>query len=122
MMARSLVVFVSTPGVGSYINAMANSVDNFDVDEIALIKLVGPSSEGTVEVDTISQTLLDTVSGLVDGVYRERDPKSLVYRVSPEPEAKNCEAYKKLKNIFSNSYHVKKINQQFLRENIEKLR
>jgi hypothetical protein len=121
-MARSLLVFIGSPAVGSYINAMANSVEKYEVDDIALIKVVGSPSQGEIDADTVNQTLIDTVYGLVDGIYRELDQKALAYRESPAPKAKNCDAYKKLKNIFRDSYHVKKVNHQLLRENIEKLK
>ncbi len=118
-MARSLLVFIGSPGVGSYINAMANSVDKYDVDDIALIKVVGLPSDGPVDANLIKKEVLDTVSSLVKGVYKELDRRSLTYRESPAPKAKDCEAYKKLNRILEDSYHTKTVNHQFLKESIE---
>lgn len=111
VMAKALLLFVAAPGVGSYINVMANSVNRYDVDRIALVHVNGsPSGEQINFEDFANKTLWDVLSGLVEGVYKETDYTTKGYRESLVPEAKDCEAYKRLKQIFGSSHFLEKVN------------
>lgn len=121
-MTRPLLVFIGSSNVGPYINAMANSVSKYDVDHIALINVLdSPSGEQVDFADFANTVLWTTICGLVEGVYKwkDRDGRAHVLQV---PEAKDCEAYKKLKDVFGNSKTLGKVNYQFLRDGLEKLK
>src|SRR5438309_204413 len=111
-MARPLLVFIGSPNVGSYINVMANSVSKHDVDSIALIRLLeSPSGEQVNFENFANKDLWDTLSGLVEGIYKWRDQEGKD-REALVPEAKECEAYKKLKNVFGNDHFLRSVNYQ----------
>jgi hypothetical protein len=121
-MARYLLVFVGSPAVGPYINAMANAVSKYDVDHIALINLVeSPSREQVNFTDFANIDLWDTLCGLVEGVYKWKDREGKSHSV-PVPDAKNYEAYKNLRNVFGSAHLLDKVRYKFLREDIERLR
>jgi hypothetical protein len=115
IMAKPLIIFVGSPNVGPYINVMANSVQNHDVDSIALINVLeSPSGQQVDFADFANRVLWDTMSNLVEGKYTDRGKELAV--------PKDCEAYKKLKQVFGNSHFLHTVNYQFLRDGIEKLR
>lgn len=121
-MARPLLIFVGSPGVGSYINAMSNAVSKYDVDRIALVNVIESPSGQQVDFENFANKILwDTLCGLVEGVYREVERGGTDYRETPIPEAKECEAYKKLKHVFGNSHFLAKASYPFLTNDIEKL-
>jgi len=122
-MARSLLIFVGTPGVGSYINAMANAVSKYDVERIALVNVIESPSGQLIDFEHFANEILrDTLRGLVEGVYREAKRDGTGYQETLVPEAKECEAYKKLKHVFSNSHSLEKVSYPFLTHDIEKLK
>lgn len=122
-MTRPFLVLVGSSGVGSYINAMANAVSKYDVDSIALINVIeSPSGQQVDFEDFANKVLWDTLCGLVDGIYKEKDRQSSAYREVAVPEAKNCEAYKKLKQVFGSSHYLHTVNYKFFRNDIGKLK
>lgn len=121
-MDRTLLVFVGSSNVGPYVNAMANAVNKYGVDRIALINLVEPPSREQVNfIDFANTDLWNTVCGLVEGVYKWKDRKGKSHTV-PVPEAKGYEAYKKLWEKIGESHLLVKVRYKFLREDIERLR
>jgi hypothetical protein len=122
-MARHLLVFVGSPGVGSYVNAMANAVSKYDIDRIVLVNVVeSPSGQQVNFEDFANKILWDVLCGLLDGVYREPKRDGSGYREVPVPEAKNCDAYEKLKQIFGSAHELNKVKYPFLTPDIEKLK
>src|SRR5437868_7148970 len=118
-MARALLIITGSPDVGSYINVMANSVSKYDINQIALVNVLGLPSGQQVDFENFANKVLwDTLCDLVNGEYKGKDQEGKV-KVSPVPE---CEAYKKLKNIFANSHDIKPVIYQFLRDDMEKLK
>lgn len=122
-MGRSLLIFVGTPGVGSYINAMSNAVNKYDVERIALVNVIESPSGQLIDFEHFAnETLRDTLRGLVEGIYREAKREGTGYQETQIPEAKECEAYKKLKHVFGNSHSLEKVSYPFLTHDIEKLK
>lgn len=122
-MARRLLIFVGTPGVGSYINAMANAVSKYDVERIILVNVIESPAGQLIDFGHFANDILrDTVRGLVDGVYREEKRDGTGYVETPVPEAKECEAYKKLKDVLDNRHSLDKVNYPFLTHDIERLK
>lgn len=118
-MGRTLLLFVAAPGVGVYVNVMASSVDKYNVDNIVLVRVIGyPSGELVDFAKFVKTTLPETISGLVEGVYKEFEP----YREKPSPETKDNKLYKKLNDIFVNSYHIETISYQLLGEDVARLK
>lgn len=122
-MGRSLLVFIGSPNVGPYINAMANAVVKYDVDSITLVNIVESPSGQQVDFETFANKVLwDTLCGLVEGVYKELKRGSTSYQETSVPEASKSEAYKKLKHVFGNDHSLAKVCYPFLTEDIEKLK
>ena len=109
-MANTLLVFVGSSNVGPYINAMANSIDKYEINRIALINVIDSPSGERVDFASFANTVLwETICGLVEGVYKWKDRFDRDH-VEQVPEAMDCEAYKKLKYIFGNFRDSGRIN------------
>jgi hypothetical protein len=122
-MPRSLLLFIMSPGTGSYINAAAHAVENFDVENIVLINVIGSQSGEQVDFTYFTKTILpQTITGLTNGIYMDFRSSIKAPKESLEPEAKNCQAYQKLNSVLNNSYHLEKVNYGFLRDDLKKLK
>lgn len=122
-MGRPLLIFIGSSGVGSYINAMANAVNKYDVNLIALVNVIESPSVQQMDFERFANKVLwDVLCGLVEGVFKEPRPDLSAYREIPVLEAKQCEAYKKLKEIFGSTHQLTKVTYPFLTRDIEELK
>jgi len=115
-MARSLLVFIGSPNVDSYINAMSRSVDEYKIEEIVLIKVAGLRSLENIEANKVKKNIENAVLELVDGIYRD---KGVAIQA---PGSKNFKNYEQVNDLFNRSLGIKTIESDSLRDEIAKLK
>jgi hypothetical protein len=111
-MARTLLMFLGSPHVDSYLNVMANAVDKCDVNQIVLLEVSNTPSGQPGDLASLEENLRKAVIDLADGKY-----KGQAFNVGM-----GVSEYQNLKQVFLNARTVKKINYLFLREEVARLK
>jgi hypothetical protein len=112
-MGKILFVFVTSPNVGVYINAMAHAVDMDKVDHFVMIDLLeAPIDKPYKFGDFVNGELWKAISELTAGSF---NGKSLV--LPPD-----FRIYEKLKECFGAAKDHRQINYQFLRQDLRSLK
>jgi hypothetical protein len=112
-MAKALVLFMGSPEVGPYVNAMAHAVDSFGIDRIVLVQVVGAPTGLQVDFDAfVNVELATVVSQLADGQFSEK-----AFSVPA-----GFRAYSELKRVYGTERDLRRVNYQFLRDSLMELK
>lgn len=112
-MANTLIVFIGSNNVGTYINAMSHAIDMHQVDQIVLIDLLEVPYEKRFDFSSfVNNTLWDAIRELEAGKFGGQEIET----------PSNFQTYKKLKDIFGVKKHIDSKNYQFLKDELNQLK
>lgn len=112
-MGKTMLVFITSPNDGVYVNAMAHSVDLDKVDHFVMIDLVEAPIERTFKFDDfVNGKLWEVISELAKGSFGGHE-------LQFPSESK---IYERLKEIFGKARDHRQINYRFLQQDLQQLR
>jgi len=112
-MANTLIVFIGSNNVGTYINAMSHAIDMHQIDQIVLIDLLEVPYEKRFDFsEFVNKKLWDTIKDLAEGKFEGQEIAI----------PSNFQTYKILKKIFGGKKHIDSKNYQFLKDELNDLK
>ena len=112
-MLNTLIVFIGSGNVGTYINAMSHAIEMHEIDHIVLIDLLEVPYEKRLDFsDFVNNTLWQAIKDLDNGNFG-KDKIEIT---------DDFQTYKKLMDIYGNKRDIDTKNYQFLKDELNRLK
>lgn len=113
LMSRTLITFIGSSNVGTYLNTISHLSDKYDIEKIIFISLTEAPLEIYIDIDKIiTAELYEVISELAENKYKG---KSL--NLSEEER----KIYYKAKEIMSRNKRIRTVNYNFFNSELEKI-
>lgn len=118
-MSKVLFMFVVSPSLDPYINAMTHCAKLHDVDKIVIVQITEPPIPPMIEDfdKFINERMWSVVDGLAGGRYMRWGAQVEKFQEVEIDVPSDFEGYRRLRQLFANRDHVK-VNYQYLRSQI----
>ncbi len=119
-MKKSLLLFLCSPTIDTYINSMTHAIDKHGIDHIVLVNLREIPSGKQIEFEEFKGELEKVILGLTKNIYFFKDKDGKWQQENVQIPNKFL-GYELLRKVFCNSLDLRSVGYDFLRKNLKQL-